>query len=331
MATGGGVTSVESVEKCAVCANDVKPSEQSLCCDLCGKWVHTRKECGKVPMELYKTIKKFRAENIIGIKWICERCDTQFEKFKSEMKMILEKQVALENKQETMEATMIGMKEDIIEIRKVVEEWKNDKIQTGDNEQEVVDDKIDKLKEELTELKQTYSSMVRVNNREETNNSNVINPSSRSVQLEVSEAMEREKRKNNLVIFGIEETNDENLTKDKVKEIVIAVGLEESKIQYFGRVGRNLSGTKTRVVRVVCSDLEVKRKFLKEASKLKGLQGYNKVYVSPDLTKSQQIIDKKLRDKLREIRTEHREAKINNGDIVIFEEGNRRVLYAQQH
>ena len=59
----------------------------------------------------------------------------------------------------------------------------------------------------------------------------------RSIQLEVSEVMEREKWKNNLVIFGLEETNDENIPKSKINEVVAAVGMNIDKVKYFGRVG----------------------------------------------------------------------------------------------
>jgi hypothetical protein len=142
--------------------------------------------------------------------------------------------------------------------------------------------------------------------------------------------MEREKRKNNLVLFGIEETNDEITTREKVNDIVKIVGLDENKVKYFGRVGRNVSGGKTRLVRVVCEDLETRRSFLKGANKLKLVSGYERIYVSSDLTKEQQVEDKKLRDKLKEIRIHHKEAKINNNEIIKWENGNRVVLYSSQ-
>ena len=63
-----------------------------------------------------------------------------------------------------------------------------------------------------------------------------LNVPVRNIKVEVSEVMEREKRKNNLVIFGIEETHDEMATREKVNAIINVVGLEESKIKYFGRV-----------------------------------------------------------------------------------------------
>jgi len=77
--------------------------------------------------------------------------------------------------------------------------------------------------------------------------------------------------------------------------------------------------------------VETKRKFLKSANKLKQMEGFDKIYVSLDLTKMQQLQDKKLRDKLREIRVENREAKINNGEIITFENGARKILYTLQH
>jgi len=154
---------------------------------------------------------------------------------------------------------------------------------------------------------------------------------SRTLQVEVSEVMEREKRRNNLVIFGIEETNDEEATKGKIKDIVQKVGLDDSKIKYFGRVGRPQVGARPRIVRVVCEDSEAKREFLKAANKLKTCEGFGNIYVGLDLTKTQQVQDKLLRDKLKEIRNEHREAKINNGEIVVFEEGHRKILFSQQN
>src|SRR6266516_1468792 len=152
--------------------------------------------------------------------------------------------------------------------------------------------------------------------------------SNRDIKVGLSEMLERGKRKNNLVLFGIEETNDESVTKVKVNEIITAVGLDENKIKYFGRVGRLVVGAKARMVRVVCDDAETKRKFLKELNRLKTIEGFENKYVAADLTKEQQIQDKNLREKLKEFRVSIKEAKINNGEIVVFEDRMRKVLYS---
>jgi len=90
-------------------------------------------------------------------------------------------------------------------------------------------------------------------------------------------------------------------------------------------------GARPRAVRVLCEDAVIRRRFLKEAIKLKLTTGYERTFVSPDLTKEQQVQDKKLREKLKEIRQQHKEAKINNGEIIIFESGSRRVLFSEQN
>ena len=187
------------------------------------------------------------------------------------------------------------------------------------------------LKLQLGELKTKYSDVVRVNGME---GAIVVNSHQattlEAIKSDVSEFMEREKRKNNLVIFGVDETNDENTTRNKISDLVNVIGVDASKVKYFGRVGRITSSNKARVVRVVCEDAEVRRSMLKGSNKLRNEQGYERIYVSPDLTKSQQEQDKILRDNLKNIRLQHKEAKISNGEIILLESGIRKVLYPRQ-
>ena len=184
-------------------------------------------------------------------------------------------------------------------------------------------------------MKRTYSNIVQGNievgeTTVKTLNGNRTAPS-RAIKVEVSEMLEREKRKLNLVIYGIEETNSEEATKEKVNDIVKVVGLDVSKIKYFGRVGRQVEGSRPRIVRVVCEDAESKRDLLKAANRLKGVEGFGSIYVGLDMTKTQQVQDKNLRDKLKDIRAVHKDAKINNGEIVVFEEGHRKILFSLQN
>jgi len=261
------------------------------------------------------------------LKWFCDQCEGHFDKIKIEIKQISEKQKILEGKHERLDGEVKGMKMEIGEMRKNLDQIVKEK---ENKREEVQGTVITEMQGEIVRLKKTYSEMVGDSQMEGARSSGV-NPQNRNMQVEVSEAMEREKRRNNLVLFGIQETNDEGITREKVKEIVEAVGIEEGKVKYFGRVGRNSVTNKMRVVRVVCEDVETKRKFLKSANKLKQMEGFDKIYVSLDLTKMQQLQDKKLQDKLREIRVENREAKINNGEIITFENGARKILYTLQH
>lgn len=329
MASGGGATTGSTTgEKCGVCVVEVKSNEKALQCDICSVWVHSK--CAKVPDALYNNIIK-SGKDCVGVKWFCDKCEPQFEKIKTELNGLKEKQKEMEFKQTSIETAVKELGKEWSEMKKMCEKWKTeiDK-KSQDGQQSVNEDGIEELKEEVRSLKKSYSEIVETNRVEGAQVTTNVS-SNRAMQMEVSEALEREKRKNNLVIFGLQETGDEFVTRDKVKEIVNVVGIEEGKVRYFGRVGRVVAGGKPRVVRIICEDVETKRSFLKGANRLKETEGYERVYISQDLTKAQQLKDKKLRDKLREIRSTHREAKINNEEIIIFESGSRKVLFSLQN
>ena len=324
----------DDTEMCGRCGLVVKDGDKALTCDLCRVWVHTK--CGGVdrgvPDKLYKIMKELGVDcSTLGIRWFCNRCNPQIDSLKLEVKSIKDRQTTLEKNHESIEGILLRIQEDYSGLKKCVDDLTKTVHQTVNDNQEKVEDNITVLNHEIVELKRSYSDILKENLGEGARGTSTNTASQVRVHEEVSEAWERERRKNQLVIFGIEENSDEGITRNKVKDIMQAVGMDESKVKYFGRVGRSTNDNKTRLVRIVCDDAETKRKFLKEANKLKGIEGYNRIYISNDLTKMQQINDKKLRDKLREIRVNNREAKINNGEIVVFENGSRKILYSQQN
>ena len=58
------------------------------------------------------------------------------------------------------------------------------------------------------------------------------------------------------------------------------------------------------------------------------MEDFANKYVAMDLTKVQQVQDKNLREKLKEFRVSDKDARINNGEIVVFANGDRKVLYS---
>ncbi len=320
MALSGGENDGLQLERCVECSEEVKATEKAVDCDICKKKVHIK--CGKVTSTMHGELKK-SASGVIcqGIKFLCSKCDKIFVTIKCDIIQMMEKQVKMERKQEEMVKDLEAVKREVIDIRGTLTKT-NDGKKSEDSTRIKVVEEIVEMKEQIGVLKKQYSDVVRVEGAE----ANVVTSPRVSDMKMVSELLERNKRQNNLVIFGIDETSDENITKNKINEIITAIGVDASKVKYFGRVGRRVVGNKARVVRVVCEDLETKRGLLKGANKLKTIAGYERTYVSPDLTKSQQEEDKMLREKLKEIRGQYKEAKINNGEIVIMEGGNRKVL-----
>jgi len=326
MSKSGSLTSDDPfLDNCGSCNAAVV--DKAMQCDLCNRWTHNG--CSGMPEDLYKVIMKHQKKNT-GTKWFCKTCEIHFGKVRMEIKILNERQVVVESKQLDAEKTINQVKIEISELKKDLAAYvqKRDEIAviSSDN----VGSKIEEIKEEISVMKKSYSDMVKGTDVGLGTSISLTNAPSRTIKVEVSEVMEREKRKNNLVIFGIEETNDEMATKDRLKVIVNALELEESKIKYVGRVGRYVEGSRARIVRVECNDSETKRKFLKGANKLKTMEGFNNIYISLDLTKIQQAQDKLLREKLKEHRLVHKEAKINNGEVVIFENGSRKTLFSSQ-
>ena len=324
----GSISEEPKANGCGVCSNEVDGKEKAMQCDLCNRWVHTA--CCSMPDDLYKTLVKHEKKRT-GVKWFCKVCEIHFGKVKLEIKIVEERQVVVEVKQVALEGDLMEIKREVGALKQELKEFVKVKQQMEEVESVEMKGKYDELKTELSEIKKSYSDTVQSGNVVGDSVRNSTAMPNREIKVEVSELMEREKRKNNLVIFGIEETNDEFATKDKVNEIVRAVGLEENKIKYFGRVGRLVAGAKPRIVRVVCEDNETKRKFLKESNRLKTMDGFANKYVAMDLTKAQQLQDKNLREKLKEIRERDKDARINNGEIVIFENSSRKVLYSCVH
>lgn len=321
-------TSEESdLNFCGICRANVKDGEKAIECDMCNNWVHN--SCCSMPDDLYKILVKYGNKNT-GTKWFCRSCEIHFGKIRMELKSISERQVLVETKLDATDKNLLDVKKEVSEMKREFDEFVKDRKLNAENTSVLVNDKIDEIKIEVSEIKKTYSGAVRGNMVASGDASNSSLHPARTIKVEVSEVMEREKRKNNLVIFGIDETNDERITKEKVNSIVQAMGQDETKIKYFGRVGRYTSGARARIVRVICDDAETKRNFLKAANKLKTIEGYENIYVSADLTKIQQRQDKALRDKLKEIKLQCRDAKINNGEIVTFENGDRKVLFSLQ-
>lgn len=314
---------------CGGCNGEVKAGDKAMQCDACNRWLHN--SCGVMPDDLYKILTKYE-NKCTGVKWFCKNCELHFSKIKVDVRIMSEKQLSMEIKQLNTEKGLSEIIKDVMELKKDFSDFVKERKTIEESSTVKVDEQFEEIKEEITEIKKSYSSVVggtQVNGGGSSGPSSSVNVPVRTIQLEVSEVMERDKRKNNLVIFGIDETNDEQATREKVVEIVKATGLDDNKIKYFGRVGRLVQGAKPRMVRVVCEDAEIKRKCLKAATKFKTLEGYKNIYISLDLTKTQQHQDKILREKLKEIRITYKEARINNNEIIIFENGNRKVLYSQ--
>lgn len=151
------------------------------------------------------------------------------------------------------------------------------------------------------------------------------------IKIQVTEAMETEKRKYNVVIRGVAETEDaEKMVERLWKELHIGEGKMGADIQTVERIGYK-NKDRIRLIRVKLMDLECRRKLLFAARGLTKSEDFKEVYIMPDWTRKQVENDRHLRFKLRQFREQYKDSerrvRIYKGRVVIGEGENEEVLF----
>ena len=131
------------------------------------------------------------------------------------------------------------------------------------------------------------------------------------------ERMEIFQRKNNLVLFNLtEDVSDEK----SVKDLLDSLDLGEVKFEVMGRLGK-VNKDYPRLLKICLNKQTDKNRILSVAKSLKTKRKYEKVFISPDLTRFQQLEAKKLRDELKSRRINgERNLRIRGGKIVVSQE-----------
>ena len=131
------------------------------------------------------------------------------------------------------------------------------------------------------------------------NISNVI------LNIAAKENSERIKKENNLILFGIPESAEDNSEnrnendKTRVKSVLAAIGIkddDDKEIVKIIRLKNKAESTKPGQILLECANKEFKLNILKAAKGLKTHTQYKSIYINNDLTSAQQDGVKKLRD-----------------------------------
>ena len=145
------------------------------------------------------------------------------------------------------------------------------------------------------------------------------------LKQEITEALDIEKRKDMVVIRGIQESEDVD---EKVGMIMKELGFSKQ-YQVMGRIGGlrkrgaeesdNADISRNRLVSLKMESVAVKWKVVSGSRKLSNSENFKDIFISPDLTRKQAEEDRKLRLKLKEIRIKGEVldgVKISKGRIV---------------
>jgi hypothetical protein len=162
------------------------------------------------------------------------------------------------------------------------------------------------------------------------------------VKEDVAETLEIEKMKHNIVLHGVKEnvvaledlannvlgkSPDQELVEEILKSGLLLDATRH--IEEVQRIGRYQDG-KTRPLRVKVKTFEARNEVLKRARDLKATEEFKHVFIAPDLTRKQQLVDKDLREKLKQFKQEgHSNVKIKQGKVIKNEPGKEVVVMYQ--
>jgi myosin heavy subunit len=152
----------------------------------------------------------------------------------------------------------------------------------------------------------------------------------KEMKAEVAESMDIEQRKLNVIIHGVEEDAGEaSVDNAKVMEILNS-GLKMKADNHLVKVCRigKPSNDRPRLLKVELKSLEGKIEVLKRAKNLRHSEDFKKVFIVPDLTRKQQLVDKELRDQVKKFKSQGMQhVMISKGQVIKNEEGKKVVLY----
>ena len=185
-----------------------------------------------------------------------------------------------------------------------------------------IGDRLENLELRIGNLESSIESFRRVQKKQE-KEINEIKQSLSEIRVSKSEILDeiedREKRRNNVIIFGLPECNEGTVSKRKkydetlVKEVFEAIGCDDIDTETIFRLGRNIG--KMRPVKVTLRNRISKAEIMRKARDLRTSDKYKKVFISNDKTKMQQTEWSDLRRELLHRRETDEDVVIYNGKV----------------
>lgn len=293
---------------CISCQSVVHDADNCIQCEVCEGWFHIG--CQGIPMEVYPFLR------IEGLHWYCRGCNSKFSELLKSVVKLQESQTTMQNQIEQTKLDIASLSNKLIENRNEIMNHVNQELNSLTGKCTALENKITDMK--VGEGGGRHEIQTDVSGGITLNRSDII------------EQIEIDKRRNNIIIMGIEEhENVLEVSKKVVGKLLEKENIGVDTLRSVERVG-TIRADKTRPVRLVLGDFKTKFEVLKGGPKLKGTE-LKKYFVSPDLTAKQQIQDKFLRDKLKAMREGgHTDIKISKGKIVRKNLSGEETLFPPQ-
>ena len=280
--------------KCPTCTRVVKANEKGTQCSICDRWFHNT--CQDLTPDEYKALQG----NNTRIHWYCDSCQVG-------ATSLYKKVLSLEVASKKME-TKIGKLEEKID---------------GKPSKEEVDTQIAAKLDEALETKVEESIDEKMQGIENINSETICTKV-------VTEISERENRANNIIMHGIDKSNEEDGADrtredwETIKQVLTEIGIEEQPGDQttMKRLGERTEDKK-RPILISLKDKRMKQEIITKARKLKDSEKFKQVGISHDLTKIQ-------REELKNLREEARKKSTEETTYIVIGPPERRKIVAKK-
>lgn len=309
----------EQEDKCGFCAEMVTNQHKGVKCDGCKLWIHTK--CGKISKRLYQTLEEEDDQL-----WFCKECKPKIINISEEARILRNENRILSEEVREREEQIRWLKQKIQGSGR-----DRDNGEEGDNREEIVRKAVTEV------LARLDNRGVKQGERAETVPGRYREPrESRQPRLDQrqgsgekeptrGEAMQGEEhRKKNLIMFNLPESKKDDHSERKTEDLVRceevikeSVGVQDLYIEEVFRLGRFEPG-KTRGLLIKLKDQRTKWAVIGKSKRLKDSSNEMRknIIIVPDLTREEQVENKKLREELREKREQGGKWIIKRGKVI---------------
>ena len=295
--------SKSDIPSCVGCKTGVNDETCALNCDGCGEvWKCTT--CLGIDEDTYDLL-VYKASSL---KWLCEKCDNAVsnrevkmpDKVMEILEELLQRSKTIEQRLSYLES-ILEQKADkvaVSELERRIESVEN-RIATDEAERKLLNERLEKEAEKKMERNQDLHIASEVD-------------ITGNVELSLKEMQDRNRRKENLVLFNVPESTSEDRDERKLYDISEVIDiLKDLKIDTTVlnpvRLGLNTVDHKyPRPLRIAVPDEDTKWKIVKEAKNLMshGKEYHTKVFIKRDMTPMEREQDAATRKKLMEMRNQ---------------------------
>lgn len=318
----------ENDDECAACNEDAQ--KDSIKCGLCDEKFHNK--CVGIRSEVANSIEEIN-EKTVQLLWLCYKCRQKFVFFKiADNKEALKvnngvqndaafkpidkedtniTNIISENGLKSLENALDHLKSNQEKILTMIQENKN-RIETLDKREKVLD---------KTEQRNIASNEKSFYNRQISYANNDSNANNRMLE-DVDEQEERRKKSNNLVIYNVPESRQDN-PKTRIEEdtqrfediLIEGLKIRKFQINKVIRIGR-FNEEYPRPILVEMRSEKEKWHILGKAKDLRNSYEFGNIYINRDMTAQELKNDKELREELKYRKQNGEQCMIKNGQII---------------